>query len=359
MTGDDRRLAGDRPVGAEASGDGAGRGAWGAAVTTAVPGMAASALVAVVAAGLAWVLPVPIGGVAIAVVLGIVIGQLVPRDPLAPGVGVATKRILRLGIVLLGARLSLVDVAQLGLVSVGLVVVTIALGLSIAWFVGRRVGLSRELSTLLGVGSAICGNTAIMASAPIIKARSRDVGLAVTTITLCGTVALLTYPWLGRLMGLDDATFGLWVGLAVQDTSQVVATGAAFSDEARDVATVVKLVRNTFLALVLPILAWAWQRTSGGSSGPVSVRKAFPTFVLGFIFVAALRTVGLIGDELAGWLAQGANAAILVAVAGLGLSVDVADLRTASARAAGVGALTAIVLGGAALVVALAVGPIA
>jgi len=330
---------------------------WTRGLLKRLPGLVLSVAVAAVATGLTALMSVPIGAVAVAVALGLVVGQVVPRDSFAPGVNVATKRILRLGIVLLGARLSLVDVAELGIGSVGLVVATLTIGLVTAWFVGRRVGLSRELAALLGIGSAVCGITAIMASAPVMRARSRDVSLAVATITICGTVALLVYPVIGRALGMGDTTFGLWVGLAVQDTSQVVAAGAAFSEEARDVATVVKLVRNTFLAVLVPGLAWFWQRSGTPDSGSPSIRKAFPTFVLGFLAVATLRTVGLIGDDLAAWLGEAASLAILVAVAGLGLSVDASELQKASFKAVGVGAAVAALLGVCALAAALVVGP--
>lgn len=325
-----------------------------------VPGVGGAAVVAGAAWLLAQVLPGPIGAVSLAVLLGLVAGQLLPREPLASGIGFVTRRVLRLGIVLLGARLSLVEVAELGAVSVALVVGTLAVGFATAWYVGRAVGLSRELSALLGIGSAICGNTAIMATAPVIRARERDVGLAVATITLCGTVALLVYPSIGRVLGMDDVAFGMWAGLAVQDTSQVVATGAAFSEEARDVATVVKLVRNTFLAVLLPLIAWAWRRQPGieaSTTGAAGIRKAFPTFVLGFLGMAALRSVGIIGEDLGEGLGQAASLAILLAVAGLGLSVHLRDLARTSVRSVAVGALAAAVLGAGALVAAVLVGP--
>lgn len=324
----------------------------------AVPGLTLAVAVAAAAYGISVVTPGPVGAVPVAVVLGLAVGLLVPRDQLEKGIGVAIKRILRLGIILLGARLSLAEVAQLGLGSVGLVIATLIVGFATAWFVGRAVGVSAELSALLGIGSAVCGNTAIMASAPIIKAPSRDVGLAVATITLCGTAALLVYPVIGRALGMSDVGFGIWAGLAVQDTSQVVATGAAFSDEARDVATVVKLVRNTSLAAILPLLAWWWQRSGRSAEAAGGWRKAFPLFVLGFLGLAGLRSVGVIDEQLGSILAEAANIAILVAVAGLGLSVTRDDLKQASGRSVAVGALAAATLGLAALAAALTVGPL-
>ena len=153
---------------------------------------------AVVVAAAAWLLArwtaAGVTAVPLAVILGLAVGAVVPRRAFEAGITAATRQVLRTGIVLLGARLSLGDVAQLGLGAVGLVLLTVTLGFVTAWALGVRFGVSGELAALLGVGSAVCGNTAILASAPVIRARSQDVGLAVATITLCGTAALLAYP---------------------------------------------------------------------------------------------------------------------------------------------------------------------
>lgn len=323
-----------------------------------VPGLCLAGVVAAAAWLLAAWTPPAVTAVPLAVVLGLVIGSVVPRSLFDPGIDVATKHLLRLGIVLLGARLSLGEVAQLGIGSVGLVVLTVAVGFVTAWLLGGRLGLPGELSALLGVGSAICGNTAIMASAPVVRARSQEVGLAVATITLCGTAALLTYPFVGRALGLDDVAFGLWAGLAIQDTSQVVAAGAAFSDPARDVAIVVKLVRNASLAAVLPLLAWWWQRRAAETTVAPGWRKAVPGFVFGFLAVVGLRTAGVIDATWGERLGEVAAIVILIAVAGLGLSIRVEELRHASGRAIGVGAVTAGILGVLGLAAALLVGPL-
>jgi uncharacterized integral membrane protein (TIGR00698 family) len=324
----------------------------------ATPGLALALALAAIAWLVARMTPEAIAAVPLAVVLALLVAQRMPHERFDPGIAVATRPVLRLGIVLLGARLSLTEVAQLGVSSLGLVFGVLLVGFATAWLLGRRLGLSRELAALLGVGSAVCGNSAIMASAPILRARSRDIGLAVATITMCGTVALLTYPLLGRALGLDDTAYGLWVGLAIQDTSQVVAAGAAFSEPARDVATVVKLVRNASLALVLPLLAWWWTRTGDGTTARPGLRVAVPGFVLGFLAVVGLRTVGIIGDRVSDLLGDLAGGLILVAVAGLGLSIRVGDLRGTSLRAVATGATAALLLGALGLVAALAVGPL-
>jgi uncharacterized integral membrane protein (TIGR00698 family) len=184
---------------------------------------------------------------------------------------------------------------------------------------------------LIGVGTAVCGNSAIIATAPVVKAEEREVSFAVATITLFGTLALFFYPLLGSTLHLSDATFGMWSGVAINDTSQVVAAGAAYSPVARDVATVVKLVRNTLMAPLILLIALWWSRTANAALNEAATRdgivRAFPLFVLGFLAMAVLRTIGVIDPRLAQLLDELAKVCILVAVAAVGLGTRVGLLR--------------------------------
>lgn len=260
--------------------------------------------------------------------LGILVANTIgsPRVA-APGVRFAVQRVLRLGIILLGARLSLGAILAIGLDALGLVVACMSLALAVALLVGRIFALPPRLALLIGVGTAVCGNTAIVATAPVIKAEEREVSFAVATITLFGTIAVIAYPFIGRALGLSDADFGTWAGVAVNDTSQVVATSAAYSPEARDVATVVKLIRNALMAPLIVLIAWWWQRRAETGDASGGVRKAVPLFVLGFIALALLRTVGIIDTGLAALLDELARVCILVALAGVGLSTRLREMR--------------------------------
>ena len=130
------------------------------------------------------------------------------------------------------------------------------------------MGTSARLATLIGVGTAICGNTAIIATAPVIKAEDRDVSFAVATITLFGTAAVIVFPLLGHALGMSDVLFGHWAGAAVNDTSQVTATGFSYSVEAGETATIVKLTRNTLMVPVI-FFAGTWIATRQlGEAGP-------------------------------------------------------------------------------------------
>ena len=180
-----------------------------------------------------------VSAVAIAIIFGILISNLLGMpDACKPGTSFAVKRILRVGIGLMGAQLSLGQVLETGAASVLVVAACIVLAILVVRFVSMRMGLSDRLGTLLGVGTSICGVTAIVATAPVIEAREEETSLAVTTITVFGLLAVVIYPILGRLWELSDTFFGTWAGTAVNDTSQVVATGLIFSQKAGEVATV-------------------------------------------------------------------------------------------------------------------------
>ena len=267
--------------------------------------------------------------------------------PLDPGLRFASQRVLRSGIILLGARLSLGEIARIGLPSTVAIVITMAVSFSVVLVVARLVHVERPLAVLIAVGSAVCGNTAIVATAPVIGARAREVAYAVATITLFGTLAVFLYPTVGRTFGIPQPSFGLWAGIAVNDTSQVIATSAAYGPDALDVATVVKLIRNALMAPLLFLIAAWWAAIGASSAGSArgGVRRAVPLFVLGFLALAALRTIGVISPEQAAVLDVAARALILVALAAVGTTIRVAELRETSWRPLAVGFAVSLAVG--------------
>lgn len=311
-----------------------------------LPGLALAVLVAAVAGGIARVLPALIGPVLLAVALGLVVANVAKLPPAtAPGVAFAARRVLRVGVVLLGARLTFADVAAIGAPTLLVVVLTMSVAFGTVAVASRLAGVPSRLATLLGVGTAVCGNTAIMATAPVVGARDREVSVAVGTITIFGTLALVVFPTIGHLLDLPDEVAGFWIGLAVNDTSQVVAAAAAYSDAALDVAVVVKLVRNALMAPLIALIAWvAAQRRPVDADVGVSARAAFPTFVLGFLALALARSVGLISDEVGTVLGEIAGWLIVVAIAGVGLGTRVGELRQVGLRPVLVGFGAAVAL---------------
>ena len=295
-----------------------------------------------------------------AILLGLVVAAIAgPRlAPFGPGLRFASQRALRLGIILLGARLSLGEIARIGLPATGIIVVTMAASFAVVLLVARFVRIEGRLAALIAVGSAVCGNTAIVATAPVIGARAREVAYAVATITLFGTLAVFLYPSIGRAFAVPQPSFGLWAGVAVHDTSQVIATSAAYGPAALDVATVVKLIRNALMAPLLLLIAMAWAARGDRAidSARRGIVRAVPLFVLGFLALAGLRTIGVIDAEGAAALDVIARLLILVALAAVGMSIHVGELRETSWRPLAVGFVVALAVGIGSLVAIMSLG---
>ncbi len=315
------------------------------------PGLGVALVIAVGATALSASTPQVVGPVLIAVLLGLGLGNLTtPSASLSPGLSVATTRVLRIGVVLLGARLALGDVLSLGSLALGIAVVCMSVAFLTVALLARLLRVPTRLAVLLGVGTAVCGNSAIMATAPVIDAEDQEIGFAVGTITVFGTVALLIFPVVGRLLAMPEEVFGFWAGLSINDTSQVVAAGAAYSPRALEVATVVKLVRNALMAPLIVLIAW-WsirnrdrtvQKDDGESRS--AALKAFPIFVLGFIAVAALSSFGVISERVSAAMSSTSSFLIVVAIAAVGVTTRLTEMRAAGLRAALVAFGAAVVL---------------
>lgn len=283
------------------------------------------------------------------------------------GVQFAIRRLLRFGIVLLGLRLSLQDVAATGGKALILVTICIAVALILANLAGRLFKVPPRLAALIGIGTAICGNTAIIATAPVLEAEDEEVSFAVATITLFGLIAVLTYPLIGQFLAFSDRTFGLWAGTAVNDTSQVIAVAAIFSEAALDVATVVKLTRNTLMAPLIVLYGLIFSRAfkqemseEAAAASRIKWNKLVPGFVIGFLVMSLIRTLGI----ALGFLPQSVSSPgdlvsaasmlkfvdslskflILMALAGVGLNTDLESLRKIGLKPLIIGTCVAVVL---------------
>lgn len=245
----------------------------------------------------------PISGVFIAVLLGILLRNTIGLHRLfTNGVQYSVKKILRLGIILLGLRLSLVEAFKLGSWGVPLIVICISSGLIITLYFTKKLNQSKSLGTLIAGGTGICGVTAIMTISPVIKAKDDEISYAVANITIFGLIGMLFYPYLANLFFAGDPVkVGLFLGTSIHDTAQV--TGAALmyaemydAQKVIDVATVTKLTRNLFIIAVIPVVSYLFFRqskTDNESSGEVPKwYKLIPLFVIGFLALTLLRTVG-------------------------------------------------------------------
>jgi len=306
------------------------------------PGFALVLAIALVSRILHGVLPqaarAVMGEVIIALLIGLIISNMKHLSPvLRPGIDFSFKVILKWAIVLLGAKFSLQKVAEIGGSSLLLILVLIALALSIAHFLGKMLGISPKLATLIGVGTAICGNTAITVTAPVIQAKDEEVSFAIATNTFFGTVAVFFYPILGHMLGLSDDFFGTWAGVAVNDTSQVVAAGFSYSEAAGELATAVKLTRNALMGFVIVAIGFAHSKGHpdwGDMSMFAKMKKSVPFFVIGFMIMAVLNTLGvfnILADALGRPILKdftfAAKFMILLALAGVGLNTRFDNMR--------------------------------
>lgn len=240
-------------------------------------------------------------------------------------IGEVAKACLKGGIVLLGSTLDLGSIVHVGRESLPVMAVTITVGLLCVWLLGRRMNVHWRMRALIGVGTVICGASAIAAIAPVARAKAEEIAYAISVIFFFNMVAVFVFPVLGHAMHLSDPGFGLWAGTAVNDTSAVVASGFAYSAAAGTFATVVKLTRTT---LIIPIvlvfgLLMPWIDPAASQASETSVRqrvlKAVPMFIIAFIIASLLKTVGVVGAAAAPVIQTAGQWVLVVALSAVGL----------------------------------------
>jgi uncharacterized integral membrane protein (TIGR00698 family) len=335
------------------------------------PGFALALAVAAVATVVGEYVPL-IGSAVPGAVIGAGIAIAVkPGARLAPGVKWASTFVLQCSVVLLGAQLSIAEAARVGLSSLPVMLGTLAVCLGAAWLYGRLLGVPGNLRTLIGVGTGICGGSAIAAVSPVIEAASTDVAYAISTIFLFNIAAVLAFPLLGHALGMSQQSFGLFAGTAVNDTSSVVATATTYGAAATSHAVVVKLVRTLMIipvCLGLAALTARRQRPASaavpaGAVAPAAVAaasaparmsprrvlKLVPWFLIGFVLVAAVNSAGVIPAGAHAPLQHASVFLVAVALSAIGLSTNVAALRKAGHRPLLLGALLWITVAAASL----------
>jgi uncharacterized integral membrane protein (TIGR00698 family) len=236
---------------------------------------------------------------------------------------------LKVGIVVLGARFVLGDVAKLGAISLVQILVDMTIAGTVIIVVARAFGLSGKLGSLLAIGTSICGVSAIVAAKGAIRARNADVSYAIAAILALGAVSLFVLPPLGHAIGLTDHEFGLWAGLSVDNTAETTATGYLFSDHAGKIAVLVKSTRNALIGFVVLGFALYWaargeadEIAPGAKAKAAFIWQKFPKFVLGFLAVSAIATAGWLTKGQTANLANVSKWAFLLTFAGVGLNTD-------------------------------------
>lgn len=284
------------------------------------------------------------------VVLGILFAALPWRGSVRagvkPGLAIAARRLLRIGVVLLGFKLSLVNIAELGWLVLGMIVAIVVITFFFTWGIGRMLRLPGQQSVLIAAGFSICGASAIGAMAGVTRAKDSDTATPIALVTLCGTLAIALLPALRPLLGLDTAEFGMWVGASVHDVGQVVATAQIAGATALAVAVVVKLTR---VAMLAPMVALAgvvaaradrMQAAAASAAGEPATDRGevkrpaiLPLFVVGFLAAVLVRTFIPLSDGFLEAAAYGQELVLGMALFGLGASISIGNLVRTGGRA--------------------------
>ncbi|MCE4957790.1 YeiH family protein [Macrococcoides caseolyticum] len=277
--------------------------------------------IAIIATVLGHFIPV-VGGIIFSIIIGIILNNLCHLPAYTqPGIQFSAKKILQYAIIVMGLTLNLRVVSALGLSSLPITLLTISAALLTSLLLGKFFGIPENIRTLIGVGTAICGGSAIAATSPIIKAKEDEVAFSLSTIFLFNIIAVFIFPVMGHFLGLSDQGYGHFAGTAINDTSSVVAAGYAYSVRAGDTATIVKLVRALMIVPVcLVILILQMKRHK---KTVFNIKKVFPWFILYFILASALTTIFNIPEDIILYIKIISTFMISIAMAGIGLTVDI------------------------------------
>ena len=272
-----------------------------------------------------------IGGAVFAIILGMLMAGIKRPAILENGIKFTSKKILQYSIILIGFEMNMISILTVGKESIVVMLSTISGSLLTAYVLGRLLKLQGNTATLIGVGTSICGGSAIAATAPVIDADEQDIAYSISTIFLFNIIAVFIFPVIGRIFGMSDSDFGLFAGTAINDTSSVVAAGYTFSSAAGNYATIVKLTRTLMIIPITLILAIyrsskAKNHKPYSGSGSYSIIKIFPWFVIGFLLTAILNTTGIIPASVASFFNFAGRFGIIMAMAAIGLNTNLKKL---------------------------------
>lgn len=328
----------------------------GTGVPAVIPGLLLTALLATggfLLADIPWVKnTLHLSALLLVILLGMALKSVMPTPAIAEaGVRMAQRPVLRWAVAGLGFRLSIGELWKIGAPALGVVLISTLAALAFGWWIARRLGVGEKLGILLGVGGAICGASAVVAADSVVQGQKRDSALALGIITLLGTIGIVFYPIIGRLLGMSEFVYGVWAGASLHEMAQVVAAGFGMSEESARVATVVKLARITLLAPVVFWLAWSLRRKAAaeaaaagrasaegegaGGVGPIGTAvpaakvSPVPWFLVLFLVFAVINSLGVIPAPLLDLIRRGDLWLLCVGMAGVGLQTGFGDLRDA------------------------------
>jgi uncharacterized integral membrane protein (TIGR00698 family) len=312
-----------------------------------MPGIVLSAVIAVVAMLLEELLVRLFGGkhligaAVIAMFIGMILNVFLKNNKyLAKGIKFTSKKLLKFAIILLGLSLNIRVILDVGQKSLLVMIFTLLTCFGGGYLVGKMLGLNWKLSNLISAGTGICGGSAIAAIAPTIEAEDNDVAYAMSATFLFDMAMILLFPIMGQAMGMSDEAFGLWAGTAVNDTSSVVATGYAFSEEAGGFATMVKLTRT--LAIIPTVLTFALiqlrlkrkETTIDSQQAKLKFNfvKIFPWFILGFVLMSVAATVFTIPQQITDTTKDISKFLMVCALSAIGLNTSFSSMKKAGIR---------------------------
>ena len=279
-----------------------------------------------------------VGGPVFAILFGMVLALFFPknrREQLAAGVAYTSKKVLQYAVILLGFGMNLSQILSKGAQSLPIIGATISTSLVIAFVLCRVMNVPSKIATLVGVGSSICGGSAIAATAPVIDADDREIAQAISVIFLFNVIAALVFPTLGGMLGLTNEGFGLFAGTAINDTSSVTAAASAWDSmhpgaNVLESATVVKLTRTLAIIPITLVLA-CWQmhlarKAGGDAKSTFSLKRAFPMFVLFFVLASVITTVLQLPASITAPIKELSKFFIVMAMAAIGFNTDIVEL---------------------------------
>lgn len=279
-----------------------------------------------------------LGASIIALFMGTIINRFFHPKWIQPALKFASKKILKVAIILLGASLSVSTIMSVGKMTFFVMIFTFAMCFGGGYFVRKIFGLNWKLSNLISAGTGICGGSAIAAIAPVIDADDKDVAFAMSSTFLFDMLMIALYPLMGKALGMTDIAYGIWAGTSVNDTASVVASGYAFSEIAGDFATMVKLTRT--IAIIPTVLVFAWISTrmkqkelkAANNGKKVNIVKIIPWFIGGFLLLAIINSIGFLPIAVSGFLKQASKFLMVTALAAIGLGTSITDFKKAGLK---------------------------
>lgn len=270
-----------------------------------------------------------LGSAVIALLIGMLLNPFIEKSDLYDaGIDWTSKYVLRLGIIIAGVTLSFGQLIEAGKYALILLAFTLVTAFGVGYICQKVFKINWKLASLLSVSTAICGGTAIATVGPTIRAKNRDIAYAISATFIFDILTVIAFPYIGRFLGLSDTGYGLWVGTSVNDTSSVVAAGYAFSDAAGVLATIVKLTRTLFIVPIVLIFSWIYAKkeVASDSQEKIDLKSIFPWFILGFLAVVALRTVGIIPETMVSPISSMSKFFLAMALGAIGLKTSLKEV---------------------------------